>query len=183
MNATRKHTAKRRKLRRALIATGIVTVLVAGGGAAWAVDRFLIEKVEIANVSEYEAAQNAESGTDTIRLKQLANLFLQFKHQRVQSGELSPRTHGQYVQLLARLVKLLGADCDASAVRPTDWQLLRATRARGGGAAQGRGGAKLTLRHAEGGGGAGSGAVARRDGANGREQRHAGPGAKAAAMA
>ena len=47
--------ARRHRIRNTVI-TVIVAVLVLGGGtAAWAVDRFLIEHVEIADVSAYEA--------------------------------------------------------------------------------------------------------------------------------
>ncbi|MEU1971562.1 phosphodiester glycosidase family protein [Microbacterium sp. NPDC019599] len=65
-------TSRRRRhpLRNSLIAGGLVVLLVGGGGAAWAVDRFLIEHVEISDVSEYEAANSSsstasEAGTST----------------------------------------------------------------------------------------------------------------------
>lgn len=48
------------RLRRSIVAASLAAILAAGGTAAWAVDRFVIEKVEIANVSEYE-----ESATET----------------------------------------------------------------------------------------------------------------------
>ena len=66
--------AKRRRLRNGLIAGGLVLVLAAGGTAAWAADRFLVEHVEIADVSTYEAenstvqtdaAASADDTTDT----------------------------------------------------------------------------------------------------------------------
>lgn len=50
---------KRSRTRNALIASGLVVALSGGGAAAWAADRFLIEHVEIADVSEYEAANSA----------------------------------------------------------------------------------------------------------------------------
>lgn len=59
---------RRRRLRRAFIGGGLVVLLVAGGGAWWAADRFLIEHVEIADVSAYEAALGVTStntSTDT----------------------------------------------------------------------------------------------------------------------
>lgn len=52
-----------RKTRAIVIASGLTVLLVAGGGAAWAADRFLIEHVEITDVSEYEASQ--ASATDS----------------------------------------------------------------------------------------------------------------------
>ena len=52
-------TPRRRRLRNGLIAGSLVVVLAGGGGAAWAVDRFLVEHVEIADVSDYEAEQSA----------------------------------------------------------------------------------------------------------------------------
>lgn len=54
---------KRRRLRNGLIAGGLVVVLAAGGTAAWAADRFLVEHVEIADVSTYEA-ENSTAKTD-----------------------------------------------------------------------------------------------------------------------
>lgn len=47
-----------RRIRNAVIAGLLVVVLTAGGAAAWAVDRFLVEHVEIADVSAYEAANS-----------------------------------------------------------------------------------------------------------------------------
>jgi len=50
------------------MAGGLVVVLAAGGGAWWAADRFLIEHVEIADVSAYEASYGTSSNvteTDT----------------------------------------------------------------------------------------------------------------------
>ncbi|WP_091709511.1 phosphodiester glycosidase family protein [Microbacterium sp. cf046] len=55
---------KRRRLRNGIIAGSLVVILAAGGTAAWAADRFLIEHVEIADVSEYEA-ENSTVATDT----------------------------------------------------------------------------------------------------------------------
>jgi len=52
-----------RRTRSIVIASGLVVALSAGGGAVWAADRFLVEHVEIADVSEYEA-QNSTAGSD-----------------------------------------------------------------------------------------------------------------------
>ena len=46
-----------------ILASSLALTLAVGGTTAWAVDRFVIEKVEIANVSEYEAAQATSSTT------------------------------------------------------------------------------------------------------------------------
>ncbi|MBW9093340.1 phosphodiester glycosidase family protein [Microbacterium jejuense] len=54
---------KKRRTRNIVIASGLVVALSAGGGAVWAADRFLIEHVEIADVSEYEA-QNSTTSAD-----------------------------------------------------------------------------------------------------------------------
>ncbi|MFT4134985.1 phosphodiester glycosidase family protein [Microbacterium sp.] len=54
MDATR-----RRRTRRTLIAAGLALTLTCGGAAVWAADRFLVEHVEIADVSAYEAEQSA----------------------------------------------------------------------------------------------------------------------------
>ncbi|WP_243075494.1 phosphodiester glycosidase family protein [Microbacterium sp. SS28] len=65
MDSRRRH---RRRIRNSLIAGGLAVVLVGGGGAAWAVDRFLVEHVEISDVSAYEAenqATTAEAEPDT----------------------------------------------------------------------------------------------------------------------
>ena len=60
----KRNTDKKRRVRAAFIASGLVVVLSCGGAVAWAADRFLVEHVEIADVSEYEA-QNSTAGTDS----------------------------------------------------------------------------------------------------------------------
>lgn len=52
----------RHPLRTTLISAGLALVLAAGGGAVWAVDRFLIPHVEVSDVSAYEA----ENTTTTV---------------------------------------------------------------------------------------------------------------------
>ncbi|MFE5407803.1 phosphodiester glycosidase family protein [Microbacterium sp. NPDC056569] len=60
-NGTRK-----RRVRNAVIACGLVVALSGGAGAVWATDRFLVEHVEIADVSKYEAQNSAvDSTTDS----------------------------------------------------------------------------------------------------------------------
>ena len=53
----------RRRLRNTVIASGLVVALSGGAGAVWAADRFLVEHVEIADVSEYEAQNSATDPT------------------------------------------------------------------------------------------------------------------------
>ena len=56
---------RKRRVRNAVIASGLVVALSGGAGAVWATDRFLVEHVEIADVSEYEAQNStADSTTD-----------------------------------------------------------------------------------------------------------------------
>ncbi len=47
------------RLRKSVLASALAVTLATGGTAVWAVDRFVVEKVEISNVSEYEASQTA----------------------------------------------------------------------------------------------------------------------------
>ena len=55
-----------RRLRTTLLAAGIVVLVAAGGGTAWALDRFVIPHVEISDVSAYEAENaTAEASTTT----------------------------------------------------------------------------------------------------------------------
>jgi exopolysaccharide biosynthesis protein len=59
---------RRRRVRNTVIASGLIVALSGGAGAVWAADRFLVEHVEIADVSEYEAqnsATEAATGTTT----------------------------------------------------------------------------------------------------------------------
>jgi exopolysaccharide biosynthesis protein len=53
------------RVRRAVIAGALALTLSAGGAAAWALDRFVVQHVEIADVSAYEASQSAQTATDT----------------------------------------------------------------------------------------------------------------------
>jgi len=55
----------RRTRRRIVIGSTLAVVLVLGGGTAWALDRFVIEHVEITNVDEYEA-QNSTTDATTV---------------------------------------------------------------------------------------------------------------------
>ncbi|MGO1316551.1 MAG: phosphodiester glycosidase family protein, partial [Cellulomonadaceae bacterium] len=54
----------RRRLRRALISSGLALTLVTGAGTAWALDRFVVPHVEIADVAAYEAEHAGVSTAD-----------------------------------------------------------------------------------------------------------------------
>ena len=58
-------TRTKRRTRTLFIASGLVVALSAGGGAVWAADRFLVEHVEIADVSEYGAQNSTATDTTT----------------------------------------------------------------------------------------------------------------------
>ena len=51
------------RVRRAVLAGTLALTLSAGGATAWALDRFVIEHVEISDVAAYEASQGVTSGT------------------------------------------------------------------------------------------------------------------------
>ena len=55
----------RRRRRRLLLGGGLALTLALGGTTAWALDRFVVEHVEIADVSAYEASQASASGSGT----------------------------------------------------------------------------------------------------------------------
>lgn len=55
----------KKRTRNTLIASGLVVALTGGGAAAWAADRFLVEHVEIADVSEYEAQNSTSDDTSS----------------------------------------------------------------------------------------------------------------------
>jgi exopolysaccharide biosynthesis protein len=57
--------ARRRRLRRVVIASALAVTLVAGGTSAWALNRFVIDHVEISDVAAYEASVAAAVGTTT----------------------------------------------------------------------------------------------------------------------
>ncbi|MDM7832552.1 phosphodiester glycosidase family protein [Cellulomonas edaphi] len=51
------------RVRRAVVTGSLAVVLVAGGGAAWALDRFVIDHVEISDVAAYVAEQSGATAT------------------------------------------------------------------------------------------------------------------------
>lgn len=58
--------SKTKPTRRAILAAGLALTLSAGGASAWALDRFVIQHVEISDVSAYEASQGVTSETNTV---------------------------------------------------------------------------------------------------------------------
>lgn len=56
-------TTRRHGVRNIAIALALVAALTGGAGAVWAADRFLVEHVEIADVSEYEAENSPADAT------------------------------------------------------------------------------------------------------------------------
>ncbi|GAA1465515.1 phosphodiester glycosidase family protein [Microbacterium thalassium] len=60
----RSHRPRRRRRRTVILSSTLALLLTVGGTAAWAADRYLVEHVEIADVSAYEAANaGAESAS------------------------------------------------------------------------------------------------------------------------
>jgi len=53
----------RRYTRRGFLSGALALTLLTSGGATWAVDRYVLDHVEISDVSAYEAAQAAATGT------------------------------------------------------------------------------------------------------------------------
>ncbi|WP_336660139.1 phosphodiester glycosidase family protein [Leucobacter sp. USHLN153] len=58
------HRPRRRRRSIVLLASALALALTAVGGATWAADRFLVPKVEIADVTAYEASTDS-TGSDT----------------------------------------------------------------------------------------------------------------------
>src|SRR5690349_11602188 len=63
MDTPRRPRPGRHRLRNSLIAGGLVIVLAGGGGAVWAAERFVVEHVEISDVSAYEADNSTTAPT------------------------------------------------------------------------------------------------------------------------
>src|SRR4051794_8198773 len=53
----------RHRVRRSIAAVVAALTLSAGGGTAWALNRYVIDHVEISNVSAYEAAHSSTAAT------------------------------------------------------------------------------------------------------------------------
>lgn len=56
---------RRRRVRNTVIASSLVVALSGGAGVVWAADRFLVEHVEIADVSAYEAENSSTDAPET----------------------------------------------------------------------------------------------------------------------
>jgi exopolysaccharide biosynthesis protein len=56
-------TRPKRRVRRAVLSAATALTLAAGGGTAWALDRYVVDHVEIADVDAHEAAVSADSAT------------------------------------------------------------------------------------------------------------------------
>lgn len=54
--------SRRRRRWRAALVTALAVLLPLGGATAWALDRFVVEHVEIDDVSAYEASQGLDAG-------------------------------------------------------------------------------------------------------------------------
>ncbi len=50
------------RVRRAVVAGAVALTLSAGGATAWALDRFVVQHVEISDVSAYQASQARDHG-------------------------------------------------------------------------------------------------------------------------
>lgn len=61
MDTAQNSPRKPRRRRRIILSSALTVALSLGGGAAWAVDRYLVEHVSISDVSEYEA-ENSSTG-------------------------------------------------------------------------------------------------------------------------
>lgn len=55
-----------RRVRRAVLSAAAVVTLTAGGGTAWALDRFVVDHVEISDVAAYEAQQSTGADASTL---------------------------------------------------------------------------------------------------------------------
>lgn len=66
MTSQKNPPSKAKPTRRAILAAGLALTLSAGGASAWALDRLVIQHVEISDVSAYEASQGVTSETNTV---------------------------------------------------------------------------------------------------------------------
>src|SRR3954454_14548288 len=53
----------RHRIRRTVASVAAAVVLTAGGGSAWALNRYVIDHVQISDVSAYEAAHSTATAT------------------------------------------------------------------------------------------------------------------------
>ncbi len=59
-------TRSRHPVRRAVLVSALAVVLAAGGATAWALDRFVVDHVEIADVDAYVAAATSTTSTSAV---------------------------------------------------------------------------------------------------------------------
>jgi exopolysaccharide biosynthesis protein len=62
---TREGHRPKRRIRRAVVASATAVLLCTGGGSAWALNRYVVDHVEISDVRAYEAAQGSTVETST----------------------------------------------------------------------------------------------------------------------
>lgn len=62
---TREGHRPKRRIRRAVVASAAAVLLSVGGGSAWALNRYVVDHVEISDVRAYEAAQGSTVETST----------------------------------------------------------------------------------------------------------------------
>jgi exopolysaccharide biosynthesis protein len=66
MHADQTPTRRRRRVKRIVLGTVTAVVLTAGGVTAWALDRFVVDHVEISDVAAYEAAASAAAAATSV---------------------------------------------------------------------------------------------------------------------
>ncbi|QWW19344.1 phosphodiester glycosidase family protein [Schaalia sp. 19OD2882] len=66
-------SARRKRRLTVLLTTGTLAALAVGGGSAWALDRFVVDHVEISDVSSYEAQHKTTQTSSTTGAAQSAN--------------------------------------------------------------------------------------------------------------
>jgi len=79
---------------------------------------------------ELLAGRTPSSNVDGLTVKELANKFLNSKRLRVESGDLSPRTHADYLATCGRLVAAFGARRLVVDLTADDFERLRAAIAK-----------------------------------------------------
>ncbi|MCU1567003.1 MAG: exopolysaccharide biosynthesis protein [Pseudarthrobacter sp.] len=65
MTSQQNKLRKGNRFRRAVVAGAVALTISAGGATAWALDRFVVQHVEISDVSAYEASQAGTSAGTT----------------------------------------------------------------------------------------------------------------------
>lgn len=113
----------RRRLRRAVAATSLAVVLVGGGATAWALDRFVVDHVEIADVDAYVAAQT--SGTTTAT--SAADTTAQESGSSGTSGVLTATTYTSQDATVTISTVTTGSGTDTVTYYVADLQLSDAT--------------------------------------------------------